>query len=115
MDLWITLAPNRTFLNCTKRTFLNCVDSNIFLSFEPLKGRRQLKVTTRRTKVDWAHYIKELVDEEYFQAEKIILDDLPVLMTYERMTNYTMNDGLSGVARHQTGFDPDFTSAKVLK
>jgi transposase len=47
--------------------------SNIFLSFEPLKGKRQLKVTERRTKVDWAHYIKELVDEEYSQAEKIVL------------------------------------------
>lgn len=47
--------------------------SNIFLSFEPLKGKRQLKVTERRTKVDWAHYIKELVDEEYSEAEKIIL------------------------------------------
>ena len=47
--------------------------SNIFLSFEPLKGKRQLKVTTRRTKVDWAHYIKELVDAEYPEAEKIVL------------------------------------------
>ena len=47
--------------------------SNIFLSFEPLKGKRQLKVTTRRTKVDWAYYIKELVDEEYSEAEKIVL------------------------------------------
>ena len=46
---------------------------NIFLSFEPLKGKRQLKVTTRRTKVDWAHYIKGLVDEEYSEAEKIVL------------------------------------------
>lgn len=47
--------------------------SNIFLSFEPLKGKRQLKVTERRTKVDWAHYIKELVDEKYSKAEKIVL------------------------------------------
>ena len=47
--------------------------SNVFLSFEPLKGKRQVKVTERRTKVDWANYIKELVDGEYSQAEKIIL------------------------------------------
>lgn len=48
--------------------------SNIFLSFEPLKGKRQVKVTERRTKIDWAHYIKELVDgEDYSKAEKIIL------------------------------------------
>lgn len=47
--------------------------SNIFLSFEPLKGRRQLQVTEQRTKIDWAHYIKALVDEEYPFAEKIVL------------------------------------------
>lgn len=47
--------------------------SNVFLSFEPLKGKRQIKVTERRTKVDWAHYIKELVDGEYSQAERVIL------------------------------------------
>ena len=47
--------------------------SNIFLSFEPLKGRRQLKITERRTKIDWAHYVKDLVDKEYPHAEKIIL------------------------------------------
>jgi DDE superfamily endonuclease len=47
--------------------------SNIFLSFEPLKGKRQLKVTERRTKTDWAHFIKDLVDVDYRDAEKIVL------------------------------------------
>lgn len=47
--------------------------SNVFLAFEPLKGKRQLKVTNQRRKVDWAHFIKELVDVHYADAEKIIL------------------------------------------
>lgn len=47
--------------------------SNIFLSFEPLKGRRRLKVTDQRKKTDWAHFIKELMDEEYTDAEKVVL------------------------------------------
>jgi len=47
--------------------------ANIFLSFEPLKGRRQLKVTDRRTKIDWAHFVRELVDKEYPSAQKIVL------------------------------------------
>lgn len=46
---------------------------NIFVAFEPLKGKRRLKVTDHRTKKDWAHFIKELVDEDYPQAQKIIL------------------------------------------
>ena len=47
--------------------------ANIFLSFEPLKGRRQLKVTNRRTKVDWAHFIREVVDKDCPSAQKIVL------------------------------------------
>lgn len=47
--------------------------SNIFLSFEPLKGKRQVEVTDHRTKVDWANFIKTLVDVEYANADKIVL------------------------------------------
>lgn len=46
---------------------------NIFLSCEPLKGWRDVEVTDSRTKVDWAHYIKKLVDGPYMDAEKIVL------------------------------------------
>lgn len=47
--------------------------SNIFLSFEPLAGKRKLKVTDHRKRTDWAHFIKELVDKDYPNAEKIVL------------------------------------------
>lgn len=46
---------------------------NIFLHFEPLKGKRRIKITDHRKKSDWAYFIKELVDEAYPHAEKIIL------------------------------------------
>ena len=46
---------------------------NLFLFCEPLQGRRWVDVTERRTRTDWAHQIKELVDERYPQAEKIVL------------------------------------------
>ncbi len=46
---------------------------NVFLFCEPLRGRRWVDVTERRTKVDWAHQIKELVDERHPQAERIVL------------------------------------------
>ena len=51
---------------------------NIFLFSEPLVGRVEVKVTERRTKADWAMFIKELVDEHYPRAEKIrlVLDNL---------------------------------------
>lgn len=46
---------------------------NLFLVCEPLRGWRHIKVTERRTKVDWAHFIRELVDVHYPEAEKIVL------------------------------------------
>lgn len=46
---------------------------NIFIDVEPLSGKRHTKVTERRTKIDWAEYIKELVDVKYATAEKVVL------------------------------------------
>lgn len=46
---------------------------NIFLCSEPLKGSRFINVTDRRTKLDWAHFIKDLIDNQYLDADKIIL------------------------------------------
>ena len=39
--------------------------SNLFMLFAPLEGWRRAGVTDRRTKVDWAHQVKKLVDEDY--------------------------------------------------
>jgi hypothetical protein len=45
----------------------------VFMFCEPLQGRRWVDVTAQRTKTDWAHQIKELVDVRYPQAERIVL------------------------------------------
>ncbi len=36
--------------------------ANLFIVCEPLAGWRHISVTERRTKLDWAHCIKELQD-----------------------------------------------------
>ena len=46
---------------------------NVFMVCEPLAGKRHVKVTARRTKVDWAHLIRELVDVRYPQATRLTL------------------------------------------
>ena len=46
---------------------------NLFLFCEPLLGRCWVDVTERRTKTDWAHQIKELVDIRYPEAERVVL------------------------------------------
>lgn len=47
--------------------------ANLFIVTEPMIGQRWLTVTERRTKVDFAKVIKELVDVQYKEAEKIVL------------------------------------------
>ena len=46
---------------------------NLFLVTEPLRGWRHVHVSARRTRLDWAATIKELVDVYYPDAEKIVL------------------------------------------
>jgi hypothetical protein len=48
--------------------------ANIFSAFEPLGNWRKLEVTDRRTRVDWAHFVRDLVDApRYRDAEVIVL------------------------------------------
>jgi len=46
---------------------------NLFLVCEPLAGWRQVTVSDRRTRIDWAHCVKDLVDVHYPNAEQIVL------------------------------------------
>jgi len=45
---------------------------NIFMSNEPLSGKRMVKVTERKTKQDWALFLEE-ISNKYPDAEKITL------------------------------------------
>lgn len=46
---------------------------NLFCFCEPLRGWRRVTVTDRRTKVDWAEQIQQLIDIDYPDAERIVL------------------------------------------
>jgi hypothetical protein len=50
-----------------------CGVVNIFVASEPLKGKRYVEVTERKTKIDWAIFVKRIADEWYKNAIKIIL------------------------------------------
>lgn len=52
--------------------------SHLFMLCAPLAGWRHVTVTDRRTKVDWARCMKDLVDLYYPQADKItvVMDNL---------------------------------------
>jgi hypothetical protein len=51
---------------------------NLFMMFQPLQGWRHVKVTERRTKLDFAHCMKDLVDIHFPTATciRVVLDNL---------------------------------------
>lgn len=52
---------------------------NLFVAVEPLKGRRWIKATARRTKQDFAEFVKELVEDPAYACSRkirIVMDNL---------------------------------------
>jgi len=47
--------------------------SNLFMFFAPLLNWRHVKVTDRRTAVDWAQCMRDLVDVHFPEAERIMV------------------------------------------
>lgn len=47
--------------------------ANLFIAFEPLVGQRLVEVTDQRTRIDFAHFVKKLVDDYYPTAKTIVL------------------------------------------
>jgi len=46
---------------------------SVFVAVEPLSGKRFMQVRARRTKADWAYFMRELIDVHSQQAEKLVL------------------------------------------
>jgi hypothetical protein len=47
--------------------------SNLFLSVEPLRGKRRVRLTQRRCAVDFAQELRQIVDLDYADAEVVVL------------------------------------------
>jgi hypothetical protein len=47
--------------------------ANVFMAVEPLAGKRTVQITDRRTKVDWALFIKFLLLTVYPEATMVVL------------------------------------------
>ena len=46
---------------------------NVFVAYAPLAGTRFAQVRVQRTKRDWAEFMKEVLDQQYSTAEKVVL------------------------------------------
>jgi len=52
--------------------------ATIFVEVEPLAGRRHVEITEQRTRQDWAHFIKDMLEVRYPEAIKVrlVMDNL---------------------------------------
>ena len=67
------MKENTVIKLLVKRFQKSICSTNIFIASEPLKGKRYVEVTERKTKIDWAIFIKIIADEWYKNVKKIIL------------------------------------------
>jgi len=47
--------------------------ASIFLEVEPLGSKRQVDITEQRTRIDWAYFIRDMLEERYPNAKKVVL------------------------------------------
>jgi len=47
--------------------------NTLFMTFAPLEGWRHIAVTERRTAIDYAHLLKDIADQQFPKAKKLIL------------------------------------------
>lgn len=67
----LALAPGRSQIN--DHEYVRNGVAEIFLEVEPMTGRRHVAITERRTRKDWAVFIKGMLDVRYPEAMKVIL------------------------------------------
>lgn len=65
---------------------------NIFMACEPLARKRFVKITERKTKIDWAYFLEEIAIQ-YAEAEKITL----VMDNYNTHTPGSLYEAFSPV------------------
>jgi len=57
--------------------YRRCGSCNIFIACEPLAGTRTVKVTERKTKLDWAYFVEEIADQNaYAEIITLVMDNL---------------------------------------
>jgi hypothetical protein len=81
--------------------------ASLFLWIEPLTGRRKVRVTARQTGFEFAEQLRLLVDEDYPEAEQVVLgvDNLKThspACLYERFTPAEARRIARKVAWHYT-------------
>jgi hypothetical protein len=80
----------------------------LFVAFEPLAGWRQVQVTERRTRRDWAWFIKDLLDNRYAEADRVVLvmDNLNTHSGASLYETFTPEEALRLLKRLEIHYTP---------
>jgi hypothetical protein len=87
--------------------------ASLFMLFAPLKGWREVKVTERRTTIDYAQVLKGLSDVHFAKAEKIVLvqDNLNTHSPASLYEAFTAAEARRLVERFEWHYTPQSTAA----
>ena len=82
--------------------------ANVFMFCEPLGGWRHVSITERRTKLDWAQEIRELLDVHYPQAERVtlVMDNLNTHTPASLYEAFEPREARRLIARLETVYTP---------
>ncbi len=65
--------------------YRRCGTASVFMMTAPLEGQRHVRVRPQRKRVDFAEVIRELCDDIYADADKIVLEHFKFLCSYTHM------------------------------
>ncbi|NTW89209.1 MAG: IS630 family transposase [Desulfobulbaceae bacterium] len=82
--------------------------TDLFMLFEPLQGKRYVRVTEQRRRVEWAQVMKYLADELYPEAEQIVIvmDNLNTHTPSAFYLVYTPEEARRLIQRFEFHFTP---------
>lgn len=82
--------------------------AELFLAIEPLTGKLKVDVEEHRSKKDWAEFIRNLVDEDYAAAEKvvIVMDNLNTHKVSALYEKYSPEEALRIASKLEIHYTP---------
>lgn len=69
----VALPPRPGAVERVDHVYVRNGVASLFVAFEPLRGWRTMEVTMHRRRIEWAHFVRALVEGPYRHAEKVIL------------------------------------------
>ncbi len=98
---------------CEDSEYIRCGTCSIFVWVEPLAGWRRVQALERRTRIDWAGQVKQMLTVDYPEAEAVVLV-MDNLNTHGIASLYEAFRARGGLRPGPAPRDPPHTETRVL-